>query len=257
MDAAHKPVILTYHSISSGGSPIEIPPELFVQQMEWLKANARVVPLGEVVRLLVARAPFPASAVVLTFDDGFLDFYSDAAPTLFRLALSATVFLPTSFLGGKNDWPGQPGWVRPQPLLDWPRVRELAGKGIEFGAHSVSHPDLTRLAPADLERELSGSRREIESQIGRPVEFFCYPYGRWNASVRAAVQRHFRGACSTGAGSVELRSDPFVLPRVDVHYVRSMGRFRTLFTNGFARYVAVRRWLRRLRGQPEGSYARV
>jgi len=255
--AAHKPVILTYHSIASGRTALETPPALFVEQMEWLKANARVVPLGDVVRSLVAREVLPPRCVILTFDDGFLDFYFAAAPTLYDLGLPATVFLPTSFVGGKNDWPGQPSWVRPQPLLNWSQVCELAGKGIDFGSHSATHYDMTRLSADVLEQELGTSRKEIEQRTGKPAEFFCYPYGMRSPAVREAVMRHYRGACSTGAGVVEPDADPFALPRVDIHYLRSRHWFRSLFTRRFEAYIAARRMIRRLRGQPEGSYSRV
>jgi peptidoglycan/xylan/chitin deacetylase (PgdA/CDA1 family) len=257
MDAALKPVILTYHSISDGRSPLEISPALFAEQMEWLKANTRVAPLKEVVEALEARQKFSERSVVLTFDDGFVDFYTAAAPVLERLELSATVFLPTAHLGGKNNWPGQLAWVKPQQLMDWTHVSELAKRGIEFGSHSVSHPDLTKLSAAKLESELEKSKSEIESRTGKPAAYFCYPYGLWNPLVRDATEVTYRGACATGAGVVEANADHFALPRVDAHYVRDMKRFRTLFTGGFVRYVTVRRWIRRLRGQPEGTYARA
>jgi len=257
MDAALQPVILTYHSISDGYSPLEIPLALFVEQMAWLKANARISPLKELVTALEAHQEFPERMVVLTFDDGFCDFYTAAAPVLQRLGLPAAVFLPTARLGGKNDWPGQPAWVKPQQLMDWTQVCELAKQGIEFGSHSVSHPDLTKLSAAKLEGELEKSKSEIESRTGKSAAYFCYPYGLWNPRVRDAAEVTYRGACATGAGVVEANADPFALPRVDAHYVRDMKRFRTLFTGGFVRYVTVRRWIRRLRGQPEGTYPRA
>jgi peptidoglycan/xylan/chitin deacetylase (PgdA/CDA1 family) len=257
MDAALKPVILTYHSISGGASPLEISPALFIEQMEWLKANARVVPLAVLPPMLAGGESFSPRVVVLTFDDGFRNFYSAAAPVLSRFGFPATVFLPTSFLGRTNAWPGQPSWVAPQPLMEWAQVRELAEQGISFGSHSVTHPDLTTLAAAELEQELGKSQREIESQTGRPAEFFCYPYGRWNSAVRAAAQRVYRGACCTGAGVVESDADPFALPRVDAHYVRSSVWFRRLFTRSFEAYIATRRMIRRLRRQPEGIYSRI
>ncbi len=257
MGVAHEPVILTYHSIAGGGSPIEIPPEMFAQQMDWLAGHFRVAPLAEVVDALRAHHPLPERTVVLTFDDGFADFFSVAAPVLLRHRLPATVFLPTAYLGKTSAWPGQPAWVKTAPLLSWEQVRELSAAGIDFGAHSVSHPALTALGPADVEKELAESREEIETHTGRPAAFFCYPYGLWNPAVRRCAQQHFRGACSTAAGAVEPDADPYALPRVDAHYLRNRRWFRSLFTQRFRSYVAARRIIRRIRGQPEGSYARV
>jgi peptidoglycan/xylan/chitin deacetylase (PgdA/CDA1 family) len=257
MDAAHKPVILTYHSIAEGPSPLEISSQIFAAQMQWLKSNSQVVPLREIVDSLKERKTMPERAVVLTFDDGFLDFHAAAAPVLLRLGLPATVFLPTAFMGKTNAWAGQPAWVKPQPLMAWSHVRELAKQGIEFGSHSVTHPDLTKVSQAELAAELEKSKAEIQTQTGQHADYFCYPYGRWNKSVRTPTARCYRGACSTGAGVVERDADPFGLPRVDAHYVRKPKWFEAMFTRRFENYVGMRRMIRLLRGQPEGVYSRI
>src|SRR5208337_4404854 len=138
MDAAQSPVILTYHSIAEGRSPLGLSPSLFAEQMEWLRANVRVTPLSEVVDALTNRKPLPRRTVVLTFDDGYSDFYSSAAPVLRQLKFPATIFVPTGFCGGTSGWPGQSAWVKPQPLLDWHEVTTLANEGFTFGAHSIT-----------------------------------------------------------------------------------------------------------------------
>ena len=248
---------MTYHSIANGASPLEIAPSLFAEQMEWLRANVRVAPLGQVVAALTERKPLPERTVVLTFDDGYSDFSSSAAPVLRRLKFPATIFVPTAFCGATSGWPGQSDWVTPQPLMDWPQVAALAKEGFDFGAHSVTHPALPALSVEEAKQEIRGSKAELERRTGQKVEFFAYPYGRWSPAVRAIVQQEYRGACSTGAGVVEPDADPFALPRVDVHYLRRPAAFRMLFTRPLLAYVATRRLIRRIRRQPEGLYARV
>jgi len=257
MGAAQFPVILTYHSLSDGDSPLQISPSLFTEQMEWLHANVRVAPLGEVVSALTDRKPLPERTVVLTFDDGFSDFYSSAAPVLRRLKFPATIFIPTGYCGRTNQWPTQARWVKPQSLLDWQQVADLAKEGFDFGAHSINHATLTDLPIEESEREIAGSKAELEERTARPVEFFAYPRGRWNPAVRAIVLRLYCGACSTAAGPVEPDADPFALPRADAHYLRKPALFRLLFTAPFLGYLATRRLIRRVRRQPEGFYARV
>jgi peptidoglycan/xylan/chitin deacetylase (PgdA/CDA1 family) len=257
MDAAQYPVILTYHSISEGDSPLKVSPSLFTEQMEWLKANVRVVPLGEIVAALPGRRPLPERAVVLTFDDGFRDFYSSAAPVLRRLRLPATVFLPTGYCGKSNCWPSQPAWVSREALLDWKQVTELVQDGFKIGAHGINHSDLTTLSLEEAEQEISGSKSQIEEHTACQVEFFAYPYGRWSPTLRALVLGNYRAACATAAGVVEPDADPFALPRADAHYVRHPASFRMLFTTKFAAYIAARRFIRRMRRQPEGFYARI
>ncbi len=258
MGSSHNPVILTYHSISHGDSPLKISPELFAEQMEWLRDNARVVSLGEIVAALATRKPLPERTVVLTFDDGFQNFCVSAAPLLHRWGLPATVFLATGHCGRTNGWPGQPDWVDREPLLNWEQVAELARQGFSFGAHSVSHPVLTRLPVVEAQREILQSKAQIEERVGQPVEFFSYPYGHWNPAVRNIVNRHYKGACATVAGVIDPSSDLFALPRADAHYVRHRGLFRTLFTGRFLAYLATRRLIRRVRQEPEGgSYSQV
>jgi peptidoglycan/xylan/chitin deacetylase (PgdA/CDA1 family) len=254
MNHTGNPVILTYHSISEGRSPLKIAPALFAQQMEWLAANARVVSLGTLIDHLRAVKPLPARTVALTFDDGFADFHSHAAPVLLRLRLPATVFLPTRYVGATSDWRGQPSWVEPQPLMSWPQVASLAGDLIQFGSHSVSHPDLSALPAAVVEEEATASQREIAQRTGQPAEFFCYPYGRWSPIAREVVAKHYRGACTTEAALLRPGCDAYALPRVDAHYVRDLPLFQKMFTGPFRMYVGTRRLIRRLRGQPEGGY---
>lgn len=257
MAAANQSVILTYHSISAGPSPLKISPALFTEQMEWLTANANVVGLDHLIGQGLSTPG--QRTVVLTFDDGYADFHTHAAPVLLRLKLQAIVFLPTTYIGRTNGWPGQPAWVKEEPLMTWDQVKELADAGVEFGSHTVNHPDLTQLPPADLEHELSESRREIERRTGRKAAHFCYPYGKWNRAVRDATMRHYVSACTTIAGvlrepSGRAGSDPGLLPRVDAHYVRRPRLFRTMFTRRFEAYIAARRLIRRARKQPEGGY---
>jgi len=258
MDAARFPVILTYHSISEGNSPLQIAPSLFAEQMEWLHANVQVAPLAEVVSALRDRRPLPERTVVLTFDDGFADFTNSAAPVMRRLNLSAMLFVLTGLCGKISDGPGpETAGISPRPLLDWQQVAELAQQGFEFGAHSINHPVLPSLTVEEAKSEIAHSKSELQERTGQAVDFFAYPFGRWNPAVRAVVQQHYRGACSTGAGVVQPDADPFALPRVDAHYLRRPAWFRTLFTGRFLTYVAGRRFVRRMRGQPEGHYAKI
>lgn len=254
MSAAAHPVILTYHSLSNGDSPLKISPALFTEQMEWLKQHARVASLQVLAEAVHNRLALPPQTVVLTFDDGYADFYTHAAPVLLNHKLPATVFLPTAYVGRSNSWPGQPAWVKEEPLMNWDQIKELAAAGIDFGSHTVNHPDLTTLSPEQVERELAESKREIEQHSGQTVAHFCYPYGKWNPAVRDATVRHYRSACSTIAGTVRDTDDHRLLPRVDAHYVRDPRWFRSLFTRRCEAYIAARRLIRRVRRQPEGGY---
>ena len=225
--------------------------------MAWLSANTRVIGLVELVAAMTAKLVLPEQTVVLTFDDAYRDFYTAAAPVLRRFGLPATIFLPTGFCGGTNSWSGQPSSTASEYLLNWQHVGELISDGFCFGAHTVSHPDLTALPAHEAEQEILASKRQIEEHTGRPADFFAYPFGRWNSEVRNLVKNQYLGACTTGAGVVREDADVFALARVDAHYIRQPTRLRSLFTTPFLAYLAARRLVRRIRGKPEGFYARV
>jgi len=252
--AAAHPVILTYHSISEGDSPLKISPPLFAEQMEWLASKTNVVSISELLDPCEDLRRIGNRVVVLTFDDAYADFYSNAAPVLQRLKLPATVFVPTSFVGRTNAWPGQPAWVHEESLMNWQQIKELTERGVDLGSHTVTHPDLTALSEATAERELEQSKREIEQQTGCPADHFCYPYGKWNQAVRDLTMRFYKSACSTIAGTLADEDDHRAMPRVDAHYVRNPRWFRAMFTRRFEAYIATRRLIRRARGQPEGGY---
>ena len=257
MDPASFPVILTYHSISEGASPTRISPRLFAAQIEWLHDHVQVAPLEHVVDALVEGEALPERTVVLTFDDGYRDFYFSAAPLLRHFDLPATLFLTTAWCGGAELPPGHDQWQPHGPLLNWQQAADLAREGFQFGSHSITHPGLTELQHEQANHEIRGSRAEMEERLGQKVEYFAYPYGRWNHAVRDLVRLHYRAACSTGAGVVQPDCDPLALPRVDAHYLRTPAALRSLFTARFLAYVATRRFIRRMRRQPEGIYARV
>ena len=173
--------ILTYHSLDDSGSVISVAPHLFYRQMEALAASGvKVAPLAELLAT-------PAPAVALTFDDGFHNFAVAAAPVLARFGFPATVFLVSGHCGGSNDWASQWPGIPRLPLLDWDAIRELGRAGFDFGAHTVTHPDLTKLADDRAREEVLSSKRQIEDATGRPVRCFAYPYGAAPAAVRRLV----------------------------------------------------------------------
>ena len=126
----------------------------------------------------VARTLGP-QPVVLTFDDGFRDFHTEAFPILRPLGFSATMFLATAFIGETRRTFRPAGGHRastPRNCLTWSEVRELHAAGIEFGSHTVNHPKLVDLDWPAIDSELRNSKLELESHLGAPVRTFAYPY---------------------------------------------------------------------------------
>ena len=235
-------IILTYHSISEGLPPLCISPNIFAAQMQWLKSNANVIPLELLAESLTHGKLLPPETVALTFDDGFSDFYSVAAPLLRRLGLPSIVFLAAAYCGKVASW------ISPseeRSLMTWAQIKDLVEYGVSFGSHGMNHPILTGRTDSELAHELSESKRLIEAETGREVRFFCYPYGRHNERVRRAVSACYGGgACTTDLCTAGSDADRFALPRIDAHYLRNFTIFQSMFTARFHLYIHARKIMR-------------
>ncbi len=131
-----------------------------------------------------ARQASDVSGCCLTFDDGFSDFYELVLPILSRYQLKATIFPVTGFIGNESSWD-----IFPQrEHLSIRQLREISDAGHEIGSHTVTHPDLTLLSPADLDRELRDSKATLEDITGKQVTSLSFPCGRWNSSTWKAAQ---------------------------------------------------------------------
>ncbi len=239
--------ILTYHSLDDSGSVVSVSPRIFAEQMAMLSdAGFHGISMREALAYREAHGRWPENSVVVTFDDGFANFYEVAAPVLARHNFSATVFVISGHVEGVNDWDVPPAGLGAQRMMNWQQVRELSDQGIEVGAHTRTHPDLRRLSATELEDEIAGSCAEISDRTGQPVESFAYPYGYLNRSAEEVVSSTVRSACTT-----ELRrakDEPLhLLPRVDMYYLQSPRQLQSLVDGKLDGYLAVRRWGRVVR----------
>jgi len=237
--------VLMYHALDEGRSAISISPATFERQMRLLyQQGFQVVPLGQLVSSLRNSQALPDKSVVITFDDGLESVYASAFPVLERFGFPATVFLVAGYCGKSNDWPSQPPKVPRFPLMTWTQIKELDRHGIDFGAHTLTHPRLDRVPPGELEREVLESKTAIEDQLGHEVSLFSYPCGRCNQASAELVGQAYAGACTTRLGMVTPDSDPLALARVDAYYVQQPQIFRLLSSPLFAMYLGIRRPVR-------------
>lgn len=237
--------ILTYHSIDESGSVISTAPGLFRRQMNYLReTNWNVISLSDLVCSLVDKIPTFPKTIVLTFDDGFQNFYTDAFPVLAQYKFKATVFLVTDYCDKYNDWEANHYTLPRNKLLAWRQIKELNELGIEFGSHTRTHPDLRKMSSDQVKNELVESKSAIEDALGREVTTFAYPFGKHDAGVKQIVKEHFTAACSTNLGKVRPDSDLFSLNRLDSYYLKNPRLFDMLSSKSFDRYIQFRQAMR-------------
>lgn len=237
--------ILTYHSIDDSGSVVSTTASVFQRQMKYLSDTKwNVVALNDLVRSLLEKAPIPAKTVVLTFDDGFQNFYSEAFPVLAEHRFKATVFLVTDHCGKYNDWESKSYDIPRNKLLSWSEIREMHELGVGFGSHTRTHPDLRKLSHEQVRKEMVESKLAIEDALGCQAGTFAYPYGSFNSLVKRAAEENYDLACSTKLGKVHFGGDPYALERVDAYYLLNQKIFDSLATRSFDRYLKFRRVMR-------------
>ena len=222
-------LILSYHTASpSWPSPLAVEPQRLEGQLRMLlRRGYRPATLDD-----AANGPPAARALAVTFDDAFATVFQHARPVLAGLGIPGTVFVPTDYPErcAPMAWPGIDHWVggehdRELLPMTWAQLRELARDGWEIGSHTCSHPRLTQLSDAALERELTDSRARIEQEIARPCLSLAYPFGVHDDRVVAAT----RAAGYRNAVTVpdDLRAtDALRRPRIGVYRTESPSSFR-------------------------------
>lgn len=233
--------ILMYHSISDYPDNHLHPyyqtvttPECFEQQMHFLsRSGYQVLTLSEAVKLLLSEASLSNSSIqkkspphksfdcqrpmaVITFDDGLRDFYTNAFPILDKFGFKATVFVVSGLIDKT--------FLTGHDCLGAQEIKELASKGIEFGSHTVNHPQLKELSRNEIIYELGKSKQMIESITGCSVPLFSYPY-RFpeDASIftktlsMLLIDQGYSAGVTTIIGLANTKNNPLFLKRLPIN----------------------------------------
>ncbi len=198
--------ILMYHYIRDYNDPtdkigvnLSVSPVKFAAQLDYLKSKGyKTITFQD-----VENNNIPARPVILTFDDGYIDFYQNAYPVLKSRQMVAVSYIITSFNGGR--------------YMDNNQIKEIASYGIEIGSHTISHPDLTTISPAKAQSEIANSKSILENIIGKPVISFCHPSGKYNDAVIKLVQdAGYKYATTTNPGMANFNV-PLTLSRYRIN----------------------------------------
>ena len=167
-------------------------------------------------KLEYSDAKWGSRELVLTFDDGYEDFYTEVFPLIAQYELKPLVFLVADRIGDSNRWDQERG-LRRRRLLNIEQIREMQRFGVRFGSHTLTHPSLPALNATELRREVAESKLRLEDLLGREVTAFAYPYGHANRRIRSAVIEAGYKVAFTTAGGLNRWQDPFALRRIDIN----------------------------------------
>jgi peptidoglycan/xylan/chitin deacetylase (PgdA/CDA1 family)/GT2 family glycosyltransferase/SAM-dependent methyltransferase len=212
--------ILMYHRVAASGPPglarHRVTPAAFDEQLAYLRdAGFRGVTVEEWGDALRRRRPLPGRCVLITFDDGYVDFLTNAWPLLRRYGFPATLFVATAHVGGTNAW--DQAYGETVALLDWSALRDLRDEGVRFGAHGWLHRRLAGLSPAQIAEDGARSRAVLEDQLQEPVTAAAYPHGSHDPVVTHlfAGCGYLHGLTCNGRRS-SLREHPLAMSRVEI-----------------------------------------
>lgn len=215
--------ILMYHSISDSEADGRHPyfdtrtsPRVFEQHMKFLRDNNYTVISPEAVVAQFDQKGFDdRKCAVITFDDGFRDFYTNAFPILSESGFTATMYLPTAYIQQQTQS------FKGIDCLSWNEVRELHRAGMQFGSHTVTHPVLKQIPHAELETEVGRSKQTIEQELGAAVTSFAYPYAfpeedrAFTGRLRDALENAgYQNGVSTVIGSTHAPEEKFFMKRL-------------------------------------------
>jgi peptidoglycan/xylan/chitin deacetylase (PgdA/CDA1 family) len=207
---------LCYHIIDrTTHDDIAITEEAFEAQLAYLHEHGYcILSLDQAIDDAAGRRAAPPRAVLLTFDDGYIDSARTALPLLQRYGMRATLFVITGYVGQNNRWNARACYDKEH--MSWDDLRAWMGGGCAIGGHSHQHLCMTRLSKEELEEMVQVDKRLLEERLQVVPRAFAYPYGRYNQVVREVVSQHYEIAFAVEKGSWDVRADRYAINRIMV-----------------------------------------
>lgn len=212
-----------------------VSPEKFERQLWTLRRlGLQCVSMTEGIARL--RTATSRSCVVLTFDDGYADTLTTAAPLLQQYGASATCYIVSNALGTYNSWDA--GYVREtKPLMSREQLDQWLAAGMEVGSHSLSHPRLHQVPHDVAQHEIADSRTALRDLLGVPIEHFAYPFGAFTADIVECVRRAgYSSAVTVLPGIARGSDDRLRLPRILVNGEHALWKFLLHLVGPYERF---------------------
>ena len=228
--------VLTYHGVA------ESEVASFETQIRLLKARYTIVSLESLVKG-IQEGTLEGRCVAVTFDDGFLDNYTNAFPVLRRHGIPATFFVSTQFIDESGNAEAEVRFCTERlrvpwsPAMNWGQLKEMRDAGCTVGSHTLRHTRLAGLGEAELVEEVEASKEKIEGVMGMPCDNFAYPFGGWNdldGRALSVVQRAGYEACFAAVRGFNLPGrEGFLLHRDPISPSSSGATVRAIVEGGF------------------------
>lgn len=214
--------VLMYHSIGfEKGNELRVPVEKFSEQMKFLKDNGyTTLSLDELYDFFNNNKHIPSKSIVITFDDGYADNYSNAYPVLKECGFKATMFVITSTIDKNNS------------CLNSSQLKEMQNNGISIESHTVNHVELDKISYAKQLYTLKKSKDMIENILDNKVYYICYPVGKWNNdTLKAAKQAGYKMGFTTKNSLSNKANGLYTLNRVRINASYGITTFKKVIGN--------------------------
>ena len=223
--------VLMYHSIADNNPTFfNVTPQNFAKQMSYLADHGyQVVKPTDLIDYLAGRRTLSSKAILITFDDGYEDNYLQAAPILRRYGFPATVFLTTSLIDRVETH--RSGWTT--NMLTSQEIKQLVDSGLwQFGAHTETHPHLSKLSYDKQQIELEKSKEAVERITGQDCMLVAYPYGDYDEQTLRLAKEIFTLGFTVQPGLVSRSSVPLSLARNSIDREVNFTRFKSIVRRG-------------------------
>lgn len=220
--------ILMYHYVDDIPVPSAIDPNLFKKEMIFIKKNCNLITMEDIIEYVEGHKILPDNSVLITFDDGTADFYSNAFPILEYLKIPVILYIATGYIGEympslSHNWKYK--------MLGWGEIKKISQcEYIEIGAHSVTHPRFNLISNDEIRYEVTKSKEILEKQIGKPVIHFSYPKGYTNHEIIEIIKSlGYKTAVTSDDGYVKPEDNLYTLKRIWIHKQQSFNDFISIF----------------------------
>lgn len=213
--------VLYYHSVSENSiNDVTITPEKLKEQLNYINDNNYVtITMRELYSHIENNTPIPQKSIIITFDDGYMNNYTEAFPILKDLNMTATIFCVGNSLDGSY-------------YLSEDAIKEMSDYGIDIESHTVNHLHLDTLSYDQQLSEIRNSKNILEKITGKEVLALAYPFGDYNNdTIKATKEAGYKMAFTTKLGLSDRTDNIYELNRIYISSSYDMSTFKDLLNN--------------------------